>query len=186
MAKSSYAIALKEEEIINKIYLIRGKKVMLDRDLAELYGVETKVLNQAVKRNEKRFPEDFIFRLTEVEFKNLKSQNVTSSWGGTRKLPLAFTEQGVAMLSSVLNSETAIKVNIRIIRIFTRMRELLLTHKDILIKLAQAEKKMIKQGGKLKKHDEDIRRIFGYLKVLLDPPQKPRARIGFRRKDEEN
>jgi ORF6N domain len=145
MAKSSYLITLAEDEIINKIYSIRGRKVMLDRDLAELYGVETKVLNQAVKRNEKRFPEDFMFRLTEVEFKNLMSHFVTSSWGGTRKLPLAFTEQGVAMLSSVLNSETAIEVNIQIIRIFTRMRELLLTHKDILIKLEQAEKKMTKQ-----------------------------------------
>jgi len=111
---------------------------------------------------------------------------VTSSWGGIRKLPLAFTEQGVAMLSSVLNSETAIEVNIRIIRIFTRMRELLLTHKDILIKLEQMERKMIKQGGKLQKHDQDIRLIFGYLKQLLDPPREPRPRIGFRRKDEQN
>lgn len=124
--------------------------------------------------------------MTEVEFKNLISQNVTSSWGGIRKLPLAFTEQGVAMLSSVLNSETAIEVNIRIIRIFTRMRELLLTHKDILIKLEQMEKKMIKQGGKLQKHDQDIRLIFGYLKQLLDPPREPRSCIGFRRKDEQN
>ena len=188
MAKSSRAIALAEGAIINKIYLIRGKKVMLDRDLAELYGVETRMLNQAVRRNAKRFPEDFMFQLTTKDLADWKSQIVISNKErmGLRKSPLAFTEQGVAMLSSVLNSETAIKVNIRIIRIFTRMRELLLTHKDILIKLEQAEKKMIKQGGKLKKHDEDIRRIFGYLKVLLDPPQEPRPRIGFRRKDEEN
>lgn len=108
---------------------------MLDRDLAELCGVETRVLNQAVRRNEKRFPEDFMFQLTTEELKNLISQNVTSSWGGIRKQPLAFIEQGVAMLSSILNSETAIEVNIPIIRIFTRMREVLLTHKDILIKL---------------------------------------------------
>lgn len=108
---------------------------MLDRDLAELCGVETRVLNQAVRRNEKRFPEDFMFQLTTEELKNLISQNVTSSWGGIRKQPLAFTEQGAAMLSTVLNSETAIEVNIQIIRIFTRMREVLLTHKDILIKL---------------------------------------------------
>src|ERR1700739_176328 len=113
------AIVLAEEGIISKIYLIRGKKVMLDRDLAELYGVETRVLNQAIRRNEKRFPEDFMFQLDQGEFKSLISQNVTSSWGGIRKLPLAFTEQGVAMLSSVLNSETAIEVNIQIIRIFT-------------------------------------------------------------------
>jgi hypothetical protein len=179
------AIVLAEEAIISKIYLIRGKKVMLDRDLAELYGVETRVLNQAVRRNEKRFPEDFMFQLDQGELKSLISQNVTSSWGGIRKLPLAFTEQGVAMLSSVLNSETAIEVNIQIIRIFTRMRELLLTHKDILIKLEQMEKKMIKQGGKLQKHDRDIRLIFEYLKQLLNPPQEPRPRIGFRRPGEE-
>jgi hypothetical protein len=180
------AIVLAEEAIISKIYLIRGKRVMLDRDLAELYGVETRVLNQAVRRNEKRFPEDFMFQLDQGELKSLISQNVTSSWGGIRKLPLAFTEQGVAMLSSVLNSETAIEVNIQIIRIFTRMRELLLTHKDILIKLEQMEKKMIKQGGKLQKHDQDIRLIFEYLKQLLNPPQEPRPRVGFRRKDEQD
>lgn len=105
---------------------------------------------------------------------------------GLRKLPLAFTEQGVAQLSSVLNSETAIEVNIQIIRIFTRMRELLLTHKDILIKLEQMEKKMIKQSGKLQKHDKDIQLIFEYLKKLLNPPLEPRPRIGFRRKDEQD
>lgn len=101
MAKSTISIAIAEDRIINKIYLIRGKKVMLDKDLAELYGVETRVLNQAVRRNEKRFSVDFMFQLTVGEFKNLISQNVTSSWGGIRKQPLAFTEQGVAMLSSI-------------------------------------------------------------------------------------
>ena len=186
MAESNKSVAVAEEVIISRIYLIRGKKVMLDRDLAELYGVETRVLNQAVRRNEKRFPEDFMFQLTELEYKNLISQFVISSWGGIRKLPLAFTEQGVAMLSSVLNSETAIEVNIQIIRIFTRMRELLLTHKDMLIKLEQIEKKMIKQGGKLQKHDQDIKVIFECLKQLLNPPQEPRPRIGFRRKDEKD
>ena len=166
MAKSTIAITIAESKIINKIYLIRGKKVMLDRDLAELYGVETRVLNQAVRRNEKRFPEDFMFQLTAKELDDWKSQIVTSNKErmGLRKPPLAFTEQGVAMLSSVLNSETAIEVNIQIIRIFSRMRELLLTHKDILIKLEQMEKKMIKQGGKIQKHDADIRLIFEYLK----------------------
>jgi hypothetical protein len=182
------AIVLAEEAIISKIYLIRGKKVMLDRDLAELYGVETRVLNQAVRRNEKRFPDDFMFQLTTRELEDWKSQNVISNKErmGLRKPPLAFTEQGVAQLSSVLNSETAIEVNIQIIRIFTRMRELLLTHKDILIKLEQMEKKMIKQGGKLQKHDQDIRLIFEYLKQLLNPPQEPRPRVGFRRKDEQD
>jgi hypothetical protein len=186
MAKANASMAIAENRIINKIYLIRGQKVMLDRDLAELYSVETRVLNQAVRRNKGRFPEDFMFQLAEAEFKDLISQNVTSSWGGIRKPPLAFTEQGVAMLSSVLNSETAIEVNIQIIRIFTRMRELLLTHKDILIKLERMEKKMIKQGGKLQKDDRDIRLIFEYLKQLLNPPVEPRPCIGFRRAEEKD
>ena len=161
---------------------------MLDRDLAELYGVETRVLNQAVRRNEKRFPEDFMFQLTTKELEDWKSQIVISNKErmGLRKPPLAFTEQGVAQLSSVLNSETAIEVNIQIIRIFTRMRELLLTHKEILIKLERMEKKMIKQGGKLQKHDQDIRLIFEYLKELLSPPVEPRPRVGFRRADEKD
>lgn len=126
MAKTTTPIAIAEDKIINKIYLIRGKKVMLDRDLAELYRVETRVLNQAVRRNEKRFPDDFMFKLTTKELEDWKSQNVISNKErmGLRKPPLAFTEQGVAQLSSVLNSETAIEVNIQIIRIFTRMREL--------------------------------------------------------------
>ena len=162
--------------------------MMIDRDLAELYGVETRVLNQAVRRNERRFPDDFMFQLTEKELNDWISQIVISNKEkmGLRKLPLAFTEQGVAMLSSVLNSETAIEVNIRIIRIFSRLRELLLTHKDIVIKLEQLEKEMIKQGGRLKKHDEDIQLIFKYLKQLLNPPQPPRPRIGFRRAGEKD
>lgn len=166
-----------DELLMHKIYLIRGQKVMLDRDLAELYGVETKRLNEQVKRNMLRFPADFMFRLTKKELENLKSQFATSSWGGIRKLPLAFTEQGVAMLSGVLNSETAIRVNIRIIRVFTKMREVLLTHKDILLQLEKMEHKM---AG----HDEDIAVIFDYLKQLLHPPAAPRPKIGFRRKDE--
>jgi len=186
MAKRTGSVRIAEKAIVNKIYLIRGKKVMLDRDLAELYQVETRVLNQAVRRNEMRFPKDFMFQLTDKEFLNLISQNVISSWGGVRKSPFAFTEQGVAMLSSVLNSETAIEVNIRIIRVFTKMRELLLTHKDILIKLEQVEKELIKQNVKMNKHDEDIQLIFGALKKLLNPPLEPRPRIGFRRNDEQN
>src|SRR4030042_6237664 len=118
-----------QEIIENKILFIRGKKVMLDKDLAMLYGVETKVLNQAIKRNITRFPEDFMFQLTSEEFQNLRSQIVTSSWGGQRYFPYAFTENGVAMLSSVLNSERAVDVNIQIMRTFTRLREMLLTHR---------------------------------------------------------
>lgn len=127
----------------------------------------------------------FMFQLTEEEFKNLISQTVTSSWGGIRKLPLAFTEQGGAMLSSVLSSETAIEVNIQIIRIFSRMKELLLTHKDILIKLEQMEKGLMKQDARIGKSEEDIQLIFTALKQLLNPPQEPRSRIGFRRQGEE-
>ncbi|HLG41470.1 MAG TPA: ORF6N domain-containing protein [Chitinophagaceae bacterium] len=141
MAKTNKEMIIPDELVMSKIYLIRGQKVMLDSDLAELYGTETKVLNQSVKRNIDRFPGDFMFELTREEFEFLRSQIVTSKTGrgGARYLPMAFTEQGVAMLSSVLNSETAIRVNIQIIRIFTRMREMLLTHKDI---LQQLEKMM--------------------------------------------
>lgn len=153
---------------------------MLDRDLAELYGVETRVLNQAVRRNERRFPADFMFQLTAEELNDWKSQIVISNREklGLRKPPLAFTEQGVAMLSSVLNSETAIEVNIQIIRIFSRMREMLLTNQEILLKLEQLERKV---DG----HDEDIQLIFAYLKKLLPTPEQvDRPRIGFRRQGE--
>ena len=167
-----------DEIVMNKIILIRGQKVMLDRDLATLYGVTTGNLNKAVSRNIDRFPDDFMFTLTKGEMNNLMFQNGISSWGGTRKLPRAFTEQGVAMLSGVLNSETAIRVHIQIIRVFAKMRELLLTHKDILLQLEKIEKK-------LTGHDEDIALIFEYLKKLLNPPQPPRQKIGFKRKEEE-
>ncbi|HMK27650.1 MAG TPA: ORF6N domain-containing protein [Chitinophagaceae bacterium] len=178
MAKANKALMIPDELVMNKIYLIRGQKVMLDKDLAELYAVETRILNQAIRRNTDRFPEDFMFRLTAAEFEILRSQFVISSWGGVRYLPLAFTEQGVSMLSGVLNSETAIRVHIQIIRVFAKMRELLLTHKDILLQLEKIEKK-------LTGHDEDIKLIFQYLKQLLNPPQPPRRKIGFRRKNEE-
>jgi ORF6N domain len=181
MAKSIKSLMIPDELVINKIYLIRGQKVMMDRDLAELYQVETRVLNQAIRRNTDRFPKDFMFQLTKKEFENWKSQIVISNSEkmGLRKRPLAFTEQGVAMLSSVLNSETAIRVNIQIIRVFTRMREMIMTHKDILLQLEKIE-------TKLSAHDEDIQLIFKYLKQLLTPPeQPPRPKIGFKRKDEE-
>lgn len=152
---------------------------MLDRDLAGLYHVETRILNQAVRRNIGRFPEDFMFQLTKEELENLKSQIVISSWGGRRYMPMAFTEQGVAMLSSVLNSPAAIAVNIQVIRVFTRMRALLLTNKDILLQLEKLEKKT-------GRHDEQIALVFEYLKKLFTSPQQPRRRIGFRRKDEED
>ena len=176
MAKVVKSISLLEEKVINKIYLIRDKKVMLDFDLAELYGVETKQLKRQVKRNPERFPKDFMFELTKKEFENLRSQIGTSSWGGARYLPMAFTEQGVAMISSVLNSSTAIEVNIQIIRVFTKMKEMLLTNKDILLMMEKLEKKVTA-------HDSDIRMIFEALKQLLNPPKEPRKRIGFKPDD---
>ena len=164
-----------DEVVMNKIYLIRDEKVMLDRDLAELYAVETKQLKRAVRRNEKRFPEDFMFELTREEFDHLRSQIDTSSWGGTRYAPMAFTEQGVAMLSSVLNSDRAVQVNIQIIRIFTKLRKMILTHKDLLIKVTELEAKISNQG-------KSIKQIFAYLKELIQEKDEPRERIGFKTK----
>lgn len=172
------SVTIPDEVIINKIYFIREQKIMIDKDLAALYGVTTGNLNKAVKRNLKRFPDDFMFRLRVDEFKDLIFQNGTSSWGGTRKMPYAFTEQGVAMLSSVLSSERAIEVNIFIIRIFTRLRELLITHKDILLKLEQLENKYMQ-------HDENIKLIFTALKQLLQEPKAERMPIGFKVNDNE-
>lgn len=176
------SIAITDETVINKIYRIRGRKVMLDRDLAEMYGVETRRLNEQVKRNEKRFPADFMFQLTEKELEDWKSQNATSNKEkmGLRKLPNVFTEQGVAMLSSVLNSDTAIEVNIQIIRIFTRIRETILTNKDVLLKMEQLEKKILRQDEKANKHEQEIQVIFNALKQLLNPPKESRRSIGFK------
>ncbi len=169
-------IKVQEETILEKIYTIRGQKVMLDKDLAEMYGVPTFRLNEAVKRNISRFPDDFMFQLTEIEFKSLISQIAISKnkgRGGTRKLSFVFTEQGVAMLSSVLNSETAIQVNIQIIRLFTKMKQLILDNKDLLMKIEKIEQHLVM-------HDEEIKTVFAYLKKLLIQEQKPRNPIGFR------
>jgi hypothetical protein len=182
MAKEIKSIAVAEDAIISKIYLIRGHKVMIDRDLAELYGVETKQLKRQVRRNIDRFPGDFMFELNAEEFQEWRSQFGASKEGdrmGLRYAPYVFTEQGVAMLSTVLNSERAIKVNIQIMRIYTKMREMLMTNLEILLKLEQLERKV---NG----HDDDIQLIFKYLKQLLNPPEEPRPRVGFRRKDEQN
>lgn len=171
---------LEENHIVKKIHWIRQCKVMIDSDLAELYGVETKVLKQAVKRNLLRFPSDFMFELTKEEFDHLRSQFVTSSdqnWGGSRYLPMAFTEQGLAMLASILKSETAINVHIKIIRVFTKLRSLLSNNKDILLQLNEL-------GKKVDGHDENIQVIFEYLRKMIQEPEVKRARIGFRRKDE--
>ena len=184
MAKPRRSIIVADEKIISKIYLVRDKKVMLDFDLSEMYGVETKQLKRQVRRNKERFPNDFMFDLTVKEYKSLRSQIGTLDRGRHSKyLPMAFTEQGVAMLSSVLNSQTAIKVNIRIIRVFSKMKEMLLTHKDILLKLEQVEKKLQKQDGKMNNLEEDIQMIFEALKKLLTPSQSTRQRIGFKHYD---
>ncbi len=155
-----------------KILLLRGERVMLDADLAQLYGVETKALNQAVRRNAPRFPADFMFQLTPAETAALRSQTVTSKKrGGRRTRPYAFTEQGVAMLSSVLRSERAIAVNVEIMRTFVRLRALLATHADLARKLVALEKK----------YDGQFRVVFDALRELMAPPPKARRQIGFRR-----
>lgn len=179
----SNKFSIPQEVLLSKIYLINDQKVMLDSDLADLYQIETKRLNEQVKRNIKRFPEDFMIRLNKEEWENLKSQFATPRWGGRRSLPLAFTEQGIAMLSSVLNSEVAIQVNIQIIRTFTKMREMLNKHKDLIDELER-----IKQ--ELGAHSKDIDLIFRYLKQLeaskkLELEQKNRKPIGYRRKENE-
>ena len=158
------------ERIEQSILLIRGQKVMLSTDLAELYQVEPRVLVQAVKRNIARFPEDFMFQLTEEEFSNLKSQIVISSWGGLRRArPYAFTEQGVAMLSSVLRSKRAIQVNIEIMRAFVRLRRMLASHADLARKLEALEKK----------YDAQFRVVFEAIRELMKPPETKRRPIGF-------
>jgi hypothetical protein len=173
-------ILLSDEAIIRRIYTIRGMRVMIDRDLAMIYEVETRVLNQAVRRNLQRFPYDFMFQLDQVEFENWISQIVTSKKAamGYRTKPLVFTEQGIAMLSSVLNSNLAIQMNIRIIRVFTKMRKLLETHQEILQRLMVLEKNDEDQ-------DKRIMLILDYLKSLEQQEQqeqsmKNRKRIGFK------
>ncbi len=162
------------EVISNKIYTLRNRKVMLDKDLALLYGVEVKVLNQSVRRNSERFPSDFMFQLSHEEYKNLKSQFVTSSWGGVRRAnPYAFTEQGVAMLSSVLNSRRAIRVNIHIMRAFVQLRQMIGMHKELAEQLSRLEARVDKQ-------DKHIAMIFEAIKKLMEPPPQPAKRpIGF-------
>jgi hypothetical protein len=162
------------ERIENKIYLIRGQKVMLDRDLAELYGVQTKILKQAVKRNIDRFPTDFMFELTKNELSKWRSQFVTSISDrmGLRWRPYAFTEQGVAMLSSILNSKKAIQVNILIIRAFVRLRQMIASHKRLAQKVSELEKGHFK-------HEVEITTIFKVLKRLMEEPVKPTPKIGF-------
>jgi ORF6N domain len=181
MTKSKTLVKIPDEIIINKIIVIRDKKVMIDRDLAELYGVTTKRLNEQVKRNPKRFPNDFMFQITKEEkeeimlqFEHLKGLKFSTV------LPYVFTEHGAVMLASVLNSDKAIGVNIQIVRVFTRIREVLLSHKDVLLKIEKLEYKMLQQNHTTNKHDDEIQHIFKILKQLLDPPQEPREPVGFK------
>ncbi len=159
------------ERIQKSILFLRGQKVLLDADLAELYGVETKVLVQAVKRNIERFPGDFMFQLTKKEYDILRSQTVTSSqWGGRRYPPYAFTEQGIAMLSSVLRSLPAIQVNILIMRAFVQMRQMLASNRGLMQKILEMERK----------YDAQYKVVFEAIRQLMAPPDKPRQRIGFK------
>lgn len=161
------------ESLLNKILVIRSQKVMLDRDLAVLYGVETRILKQSVKRNIKRFPKDFMFTLSKKEIEKMVSQNVIPSksyFGGAN--PMAFTEQGVAMLSSVINSERAIEVNILIMRAFVKLREILSTHKKVEEKLKELE-------NKLEEHDDQIVQIIQVINQLITPPSPAKKKVGF-------
>lgn len=170
---------LHEEQVFSKIYVIRNQKVLPDEDLAVMYGVSTRVLNQAVKRNIDRFPDDFMFQLTENEYSNLMSQFVTSSlnttepaWGGRRKLPLAFTEQGVSMLSGVLKSKQAVAINIQIMRVFVKMRKLISEYKELLEKIEFLESNQVD-------HDKRITNIYNIIKELLEPIYRDKKPIGF-------
>lgn len=157
------------KDIAQQIYTLRGVKVMLDRDLAELYDVETRALNQAVRRHIKRFPEDFMFQLSKAEFDSLKSQFVISSWGGVRKMPLAFTEQGVAMLSGILNSDRAIEVNIRIMRAFVQLRHIAIEHAEVKREVAELRKQT----------EERFEIVFAVLDKLISDDEASGKKIGF-------
>lgn len=180
MTIENSSIFVPDEIITSKIFLIREVKVMLDKDLAELYGVSTGNLNKAVKRNIKRFPDDFMFQLNSQEFEILKFHFGTSNWGGTRSFPYAFTEQGVAMLSGILNSDRAIGVNIQIMRIFTRIRQMLTDTLSLKLEIEEIKKKLQNQ-------DKNIELVFSYLDELIvrqeDPT--PRKRIGFKTSEED-
>ena len=166
MSKSKKENVIPFERIASGIYLIRGQKVMLDADLADLYGVTTGNLNKAVQRNTERFPDDFMFQLTQEEFENLKFQiGIARSWGGRRTQPFVFTELGIAMLSSVLRSTQAVQVNMAIMRTFVRMREMLATHEDLARKVAE--------------HDKHITSLYEHLQRLLTPPKSKSNPIGF-------
>jgi hypothetical protein len=183
----SVLLTLDEKKIVNQIYIIRGQKVMFDFDLALIYGIETRVLNQAVKRQIQRFPSDFMFQLTEEEFSilksqivisssetdHLKSQNVISRWGGRRTLPFVFTEHGTIMLANVLKSETAIQASILVVRAFVQLRSIIETNKDLAKKIEELESK----------YDQQFQVVFEAIKQLISKENKPRKKIGYLVKD---
>ena len=175
MEKNDQQYAIPETLVISKIYIVRNKKIMLDRDLAELYEVETRILNQAVNRNIERFPEEFMFQLTPEEFEILKSQIVTSSWGGTRKMPFAFTEFGVAMLSSVLRSKRAIQVNIQIMLVYSKIREMLLDSLSMKLDIEEIKRRLDNQ-------DKNLELVFSYIDELIEKRETAASRkpIGFK------
>ena len=181
MESKNQEYAIPETQVTSKIYIVRNKKIMLDRDLAELYEVETRVLNQAVSRNMERFPGEFMFQLTLEEFEILKSQIVISSWGGTRKMPFAFTEYGVAMLSSVLRSKRAIQVNIQIMLVFSKIREMLLDTLSMKLDIEEIKKRLNNQ-------DKNLELIFSYLDGLIEKKENPAPRrpIGFKTKTDQS
>jgi hypothetical protein len=177
LGMKTHKISLPSPEAVSgKMLMLRGRRVMLDRDLAGLYGVQTRDLNKAVQRNPSRFPEDFMFQLSQKELKDLMFQSGTSSWGGTRKKPFVFTEHGVAMLSSVLRSPRAVQVNIQIMRAFTKFREMISEHKDILRKLHDMERGYNAQLGR---HDRQIAEIFEAIRELIMVKTRPKRQIGF-------
>ncbi len=183
MEDQSSTIMIPDEVIFSKIYLIRNKQVILDKDLAVFYQVETKQLKRAVRRNIDRFPDDFMFELTPGEFQNLRSQFGTSSWGGSRYKPMAFTEYGIVMLASVLHSQRAIEVNIQIVRAFLRMRDILNSQNMLLSRLQKVETGQIQQG-------ERISLIFKLLKEMEKAKEKEldhriRNKVGFKRSGEQ-
>ncbi len=172
--KMDEVILYNEEKIASLIYIIRGKRVMTDSDLAKIYNVETRTLNQAVSRNKERFPKDFMFQLSKTEFENLKSQSVMSSWGGRRSVPFAFTEHGSLMLASVLRSETAIKASISIVRAFVKLREILASNKELANKIAKMENR----------YDKQFKVVFSAIRQLMEEPKKPDKKpLGYQYKN---
>lgn len=169
-------IVLREENIASKIFFIRGERVMLDSDLSEIYGVTTTRLNQQVKRNINRFPSDFMFELTNEEYSILISQNATSRWGGRRKPPKVFTEHGVIMLASVLNSQTAVNASIYVVRAFIKLREFVLMSKELTRRLEEFEQKT---GKKFNEQDKKLQVVFNTLKKVIIQESKKKNRIGF-------